>query len=132
MISPACTVIFPVTEIFRLVRLIPPVPVAERAEPTEIQLLAVLATKARLVLAGTLTADVTEILPWVLLPMVSRLAVIWPISAEVKPRLAELSAPPRSTPAPSVWISTFPADVAFTVPVRFKLFEVRVIRPPFE
>ena len=124
--------IFPVTEIFRLVRLIAPVPVAERAEPTEMQLLAILATNARLVLAGTLTVDVTEILPWVLLPMVSRLAVIWPISAEVRPRLAELSAPPRFTPAPSVWISTFPANVASTMPVRFMLLAVRVIRPALE
>ena len=46
--------------------------------------------------------------------------------------MAELSAPPRFTPAPSVWISTFPANVAFTVPVRFMLLAVRVIKPALE
>ena len=124
--------IFPVTEIFRLVRLIAPLPVAERAEPTEMQLLVVFATNAKLPLAGRLMAAVTAILPVLLFPMVSRLAVIRPISAEVRPRLAELSAPPRFTPAPSVWISTFPANVAFTVPVRFMLLAVRVIKPELE
>ena len=124
--------IFPVTEIFRPVRLIAPVPVAESAEPTEMQLLVVFATNAKLPLAGRLMAAVTAILPVLLFPMVSRLAVIWPISAEVRPRLAELSAPPRFTPAPSVWISTFPAKVALTVPVRFMLLAVRVIKPALE
>ena len=76
-------------------------------------------------------AAVFTIAPVVLLPMVSSLAVIRPISAEVRPSLAELSPPPRFTPAPSVWISTFPVLVAFTVPVRFMLLAVRVIRPPF-
>ena len=46
--------------------------------------------------------------------------------------MAELSAPPRSKPFPSVWISTLPEVVEFTVPVRFTLLAVRVIRPPFE
>ena len=77
-------------------------------------------------------ASVIAILPVVLLPMVTKLAVISPISAEVRPRLAELSAPPRFTPAPSVWISTLPAVVASTVPVRFTLLAFRVIRPPLE
>ena len=78
-----------------------------------------------------LMAAVFTIAPVVLLPIVSSLPVIRPISAEVRPRLAELSAPPRFTPAPSVWISTFPVLVAYTVPVRFMLLAVRVIRPPF-
>ena len=49
-----------------------------------------------------LIAAVFTIAPVVLLPIVSVPAVIWPISADVRPRLAELSAPPRFTPAPSV------------------------------
>ena len=43
--------------------------------------------------------------------------------------MAESSAPPRLTPAPKVWIWTLPTVVAFTLPVRFKLFDVRLIRP---
>ena len=35
-------------------------------------------------------------------------------------------------PAPSVRISTSPESVAFTVPVRFMLLAVRVIRPPLD
>ena len=124
--------ILPVTAIFRPVRLIAPVPVAERAEATVMQLLAMLATRARLPLAGRLMAAVTAILPVLLLPMVRRLAVILPISAEVNPRLAESSVPPRFTSAPSDWIRTLPAEVAFTVPVMFMLLAVRVIRPPLE
>ena len=72
------------------------------------------------------------IFPVVRLPMVSRLAVILLSSAWDSPRLAELSDPPRFTPVPSVWISTFPAEVAFTVPVSTKLLTVSVIRPPLE
>ena len=115
-----------------LVKLIAPVPVVERAEPTEMQLLVVHATRARLRFAGRLTADVTKMLPCVLLPIVSRLAVILPISSGVRPRLAELSAPPRFTPAPSVWISTLPDEVAFTVPKRANVLELSVIIPPLD
>ena len=79
-----------------------------------------------------LMAAVFTIAPVVLLPMVSWLAVIWFNSVWERPRLDALSAPPRSTPAPIVWISTLPADVAFTVPVRFILLAVRVICPPLE
>ena len=68
-------------------------------------------------------------MPVVLLPMVSLLAVMLPISVDVRPRLAELSAPPRFTSAPSVCIRTFPAVVALTVPNRSMLFAVSVIRP---
>ena len=53
----------PVTTIFRPVRLIAPLPVAERAAPTVMLLLVVQASRARLTLAGTLTADVTKISP---------------------------------------------------------------------
>ena len=74
----------------------------------------------------------TLIFPAVLLPIVSVLAVIWLSSVWERPRLDALSAPPRSTPAPIVWISTLPADVAFTVPVRVILLAVRVICPPLE
>ena len=74
--SPASDVILPVTSIFRPVRLIAPVPVAERAAPTEMQLLVVFATSDRLLLVGRLMAAVTAILPVLLFPMVSRLAVI--------------------------------------------------------
>ena len=77
-------------------------------------------------------APVFTIEPVKLLPIVSKLAVIRPISTDVRPRLVESSAPPRFTPAPSVWISTSPVVVAFTVPVRFTLLVVRVIRPPLE
>ena len=35
-----------------------------------------------------------------------------------------------SVPLPIGWIVTLPAEVAFTVPVRFTLLAVRVIRPP--
>ena len=79
-----------------------------------------------------LMASVFTIAPVVLLPIVSSLQVIRPISADVRPSLAELSPPPRFTPAPSVWISTFPAKVALTVPVRFMLLAVRVIKPALE
>ena len=68
--------ILPVTSIFRPVRLIAPVPVTESSEPTEMQLLVVFATSDKLLLAGRLIAAVTEILPVLLFPMVSRLAVI--------------------------------------------------------
>ena len=125
--------IFPVTTIFRPVRLNPPEPVREIAEATEMQLLVVLATRVKFPLAGRLMAAVTAILPVVPLPMVKRLAVMLPISTDDKPRLADVSVPlPRFTPAPSVWISTFPAVVAFTVPVRLRLLAVSVIRPPLE
>ena len=77
-------------------------------------------------------SDEMTTFPVVLLPMVSRLAVIWPSSVEVRPRLEESSAPPRLTPAPSVWISTSPAAVASKVPVSEILLAVTVIRPPLE
>ena len=73
------------------------------------------------------------ILPVVLLPIVSKLAVIRLSSAWDRPSLVEVSVPsPRSKPDPSVWISTFPDVVAFTVPLRFELLAVRMIRPPLE
>ena len=68
--------ILPVTSIFRPVRLIPPVPVVESEAPTVILLAVLLVTSDRLPLAGRLIAAVTEILPVLLFPMVSRLAVI--------------------------------------------------------
>ena len=41
--------------------------------------------------------------------------MIWLSSARDRPRLAEVSVPlPRFTPAPNVWISTLPAEVALT------------------
>ena len=75
-------------------------------------------------------AAVFTMAPVVLLPMVSRLAVIGLSSVFVRSRLAESSAPPRFTTAQSVWISTLPAVVTFTVPVIIRLVAVRVIRPP--
>ena len=77
-------------------------------------------------------ASMIVISPVVLLPMVSRLAVMFPISVEVRPSVVELPAPPNSTPAPSVRISTCPAEVALTVPARFRLLAVRVIEPALE
>ena len=47
-------------------------------------------------------ALVIAILPEVLLPMVSLLAVILPIFPLLRPSVVEFPAPPRSTPAPSV------------------------------
>ena len=92
-----------------------PVPVAEMAEPTEMQLLVVFAIRARLQLAERLMAVVTSILPVLLLPMVSRLAVILPISVDVRPKLP-VDFVPRSTTVPDVGInSTEPEVVAFTV-----------------
>ena len=83
------------------------------------------------VLLLRLMAAVLTIAPVVLLPMVSTLAVIWSSSVWDRPRFADVSVPlPRFTPDPSVWISTLPAVVALTVPVRFTLLAVRVIRPP--
>ena len=80
-----------------------------------------------------LMAAVLTIAPVLLLPMVSTLAVIWLSSVWDRPRLADVSVPlPRFTPDPSVWISTLPAVVASTVPSRFRLLAVRVIRPPLE
>ena len=105
----------PDTTIFRPVKQIPPVPVVESAESTEMQLLLVQATRAKLTLDGTLTADVTNILPVVLLPMVSRLAVMLPISVDVRPKLPA-DFVPRSTLVPDVGISNIePDEVALTV-----------------
>ena len=79
-------------------------------------LLVVQASRARLTLAGKLTADVTKISPWVLLPMVSRLAVMLPISVDVRPKLP-VDFVPRSTTVPDFGISrTEPDDVAVTAP----------------
>ena len=132
MITPAAVVILPVTTIFRPVRLIPPVPVVESAAPTVILLVVLLEISARLPLVGRLMEAVTVILPVLLLPIVSWLAVIRPISAVVRPKLAELSSPPRFTPTPSVWIRTLPELVAFTVPKRVNVLELSVIRPPLD
>ena len=71
--------------------------------------------------------------PTLMLPMVKRLAVIRLSSAWDRPSVVFVSVPlPRFTPAPSVWISTFPADVAFTLPVSCTVLAVSVIRPPLE
>ena len=70
------------------------------------------------------------IFPVVLLPIVRFPAVMLLSSAWVSPRFEVLSAPPRLTPAPSDWMTTVPAVVALTVPVRFTLFAVRLIIPP--
>ena len=59
------------------------------------------------------------------------LAVTVRLFAVIVPR-TKASGRPGSCPAPSVWMITLPAVVAFTVPVRFKLLAVRVIRPPLE
>ena len=101
-----------------------------------------------IVLAGLLSVPLTEfaeeserlpdrvkfaervIFPVVLLPIVRFPAVMLLSSAWVSPRFEVLSAPPRLMPAPSDWMTTVPADVAFTVPVSVKLLAVRVIRPP--
>ena len=130
VIRPAAVEILLVTTRLLPVRLILPVPVVESPAPIVIILAVLLVIRVRLPLAGRLMAAVTAILTVLPLPMVSRLAVMLPISVEVRPKLAESSAPPRFTFDPSVWISTFPVEVAFTVPVRFKLLAVRVIRPP--
>ena len=79
------------------------------------QLLTKFATKVKLALAGRLIAVVTAISPVVLLPMVSSLAVIWPISVDVRPKLP-VDFVPRSTAVPEVGISnTDPDEVALTV-----------------
>ena len=132
--SPELVVMFPEIEIFRAERLIEPEPSVERLvfALTVILLAVLFAISIRLRFARRVMFDVTTIWPVVLLPIVSRLAVIWLHSVNVRPRLAELSDPPRFTPVPSVWISTFPAEVAFTVPVSTKLLTVSVIRPPLE
>ena len=67
-----------------------------------------------------------------LLLIVSVPAVILLISVLLRPRLDEESGPPRSTPAPSVWIVTLPDVVAFIVPIRMMLLALSVIGPPFE
>ena len=101
-----------------------------------------------IVLAGLLSVPLTEfaeeserlpdrvkfaervIFPVVLLPIVRFPAVMLLSSAWVSPRFEVLSAPPRLMPAPSDWMTTVPAVVALTVPVRFTLFAVRLIIPP--
>ena len=133
VIRPAAVEILLVTTRLLPVRLMPPVPFVESAAPTVILLAVLPVISERLPLSGRLMAAVTAILPVLLLPIVTRLAVIWPSSARDKPRLAEVSVPsPRFTPAPSVWISTRPAVVAFTVPERLNLLVLRVIKPPLE
>ena len=131
--SPELVVMSPEIEIFRAERLIEPEPKVERLvfALTVILLAVLFAISIRLRFARRVMFDVTTIWPVVLLPIVSRSAVIWLHSARDKPRSAVVSVPlPRFTPAPSVWIRTIPAEVAFTVPVRFTLLALRVIRPP--
>ena len=107
--------ILPVTTIFRPVRLIPPVPLVESGKPTVILLAVLLVIRERLPLAGRLMAAVTAILPVLLFPMVSKLAVMLPISVDVRPKLPA-DFVPRSTMVPDVGISrTEPDDVALTV-----------------
>ena len=86
-------------------------------------------------LVGQVTGAEIVIFPAVTLPTVNVLAVIRPISFADKPSVVFVSVPfPRliSVPLPIGWIVTLPAEVAFTVPVRFTLLAVSVIRPPFE
>ena len=89
-----------------------------------------------IVLAGLLSVPLTEfaeeserlpvlvkfaervIFPVVLLPIVRFPAVMLLSSVWVSPRFEVLSAPPRSTPAPSDWMTTWPAVVALTLPNR--------------
>ena len=105
------------------VRLIPPVPLVESAAPTVILRAVLFVISDRLPLAGRLMADVTAILP-VLLPMVSRLAVMLPISTDVRPKLP-LDFVPRSTAVPEVGInSTEPEVVALTVLVMVTFWAV--------
>ena len=60
-------------------------------------------------------ADVLTMAPVLLLPIVSRLAVILPISVDVRPKLP-VDFVPRSTTVPDVGISsTEPEEVALTV-----------------
>ena len=71
-----------------------------------------------------LRAAVLMILPVVLLPMVSRLAVMLPISVDVRPKLP-VDFVPRSTTVPEVGISrTEPDEVALTVLVIVKFWAV--------
>ena len=71
-----------------------------------------------------LIAAVLIILPVLLLPMVSRLAVMLPISVDVRPKLP-VDFVPRSTTVPDVGInSTVPEDVAFTVLVIVRFWVV--------
>ena len=71
-----------------------------------------------------LMASVFTIEPVVLLPMVSRLAVMFPISVDVRPKLP-VDFVPRSTTVPDFGISsTEPEEVAFTVLVIDKFWAV--------
>ena len=68
-----------------------------------------------------------------LLPIVSSLAVIRFSSVWDRPSVVFVSVPlPRFTPDPNVWMSTLPAEVAFTLPVSSTVLAVSVIRPPLE
>ena len=76
------------------------------------------------VLLLRLMAAVFKIAPVVLLPMVSRLAVIFPISVDVSPKLP-VDFVPRSTTVPDVGSSRIdPEAVAFTVLVIVKFWAV--------
>ena len=76
------------------------------------------------VLLLRLMAAVFKIAPVVLLPMVSRLAVIFPISVDVRPKLP-VDFVPRSTTVPDVGSSRIdPEAVAFTVLVIVKFWAV--------
>ena len=75
------------------------------------------------------TGAVLTIAPVETLPITSVPAVMLLNSTELRPRFELLSAPPRSTPAPRVWMVTVPDVVAFTVPElpTFSVLAVSVI-----
>ena len=120
-----------VTKIGAIVGVVESVPPTERLVTTPKKLPPVI--KVRFV--GQVTGAETEIFPAVLLPIVSVLAVIRLSSIWDKPSVVIVSVPlPRSisVPFPIGWMATLPAVVAFTVPVRFTLLAVRVIKPALE
>ena len=89
--------------------------------PAPVCVIALPVTSVRL---DRLMAAVLIILPVLLLPMVSRLAVMFPISVDVRPKLP-VDFVPRSTTVPDVGSSRIdPEAVAFTVLVIVKFWAV--------